>query len=1047
MKILKVKSLNINSLKGKFEIDFESFLKDESLFAITGPTGAGKSTILDIITCALYARTPRLSNPSELMSRNTAESFCEVEFEIKGRVYRSSWGINRARKKADGKFQSAKMEIVDLESNEVLESYLSKVPKVVEEISGLDFDRFVQSMMLAQGSFDAFLKAKENERSNLLEKITGTHIYKQISQEVYETYSAQNKAIGLDENSLGSIELLQKDALEEKTKLLDASKQQKKELDKKELELKKISIWLENLQKLEQDNIKYAQEFTQVTQEKEDKKEDFKKLKLANKALNVQVISQEKNSLAKTISEDKLKLQKLQGELKDIKLLLDSKTKELKLTKENLDKEKTYFEQNTLKIKELRVKNSQVKSKTEASKQIDTKVFKNTSELATYFDVDAGELLADEKKVQKYSQEHSQQIKTLADELQTLQNEYKVLEQKTLNSSQNENASREKLKNLDELLKSLQELEDVLKSMDLEHKASSELKKEIDSISLLNAEKIKLVAQIQQTLQTLKEKKETELLIKKYEDDRAKLKDKQECFLCGSKEHPYINHTLTFNIDETTQNILNQEAILAKESDELKQSEIKLATLNSQLETAHLELEKLNSKKTKIDEFFKTCDFNAQQTSKDDSQEQKDQVEKELKEMVHLREQKDKLSSKKEMLQQKYNDKQQRQASVKNILSSLQELKKDQDTLSQEIQELNRASKNILDVQNIDAYEVEIAKRYNEINDAYNALQNSITSLNSKDESLNIQTKELSQKQANENKKLDELTQEFAKALGENGFASKEEFENAVLAKELREELSKMCKTIEDRYSQTKTLKNETATKLKEHKELNLSQRELASVNEELQELQTKIDELQKNIGSVEKELEINAQNNKKHEDKIKGLESKKETFKVWVKLNEMIGSSQGDKFAKFAQGITLDQLIYLANKHLNILSPRYELKRGLDSNKLLEIEIVDGFQGDVVRGVNTLSGGESFIVSLSLALGLSSLASQKISIDSLFLDEGFGTLDSDSLELALNALNQLKDSGKMVGVISHVEALKERIPLQVKVLPKGDGTSVLDLN
>ncbi|EFU69386.1 nuclease sbcCD [Aliarcobacter butzleri JV22] len=160
-----------------------------------------------------------------------------------------------------------------------------------------------------------------------------------------------------------------------------------------------------------------------------------------------------------------------------------------------------------------------------------------------------------------------------------------------------------------------------------------------------------------------------------------------------------------------------------------------------------------------------------------------------------------------------------------------------------------------------------------------------------------------------------------------------------------------------------------------------------------------------------------------------------------------MIGSASGDKFAKFAQGITLDQLIYLANKHLQILSPRYELQRSNDSSKLLEIEIIDGFQCDVVRPVSTLSGGESFIVSLSLALGLSALASQKISIDSLFLDEGFGTLDSDSLELALNALNQLQSSGKMVGVISHVEALKERIPLQIRVMPKGDGTSLLGSN
>ena len=133
MKILKVKSLNINSLKGEFEVDFEKFLKDESLFAITGPTGAGKSTILDVITCALYGRTARLTNPNELMSRHTGECLCEVEFEVKGKVYRSSWSQKRARKSPEGAFQSAKMELSVVESGKILESLISKVPKYIED--------------------------------------------------------------------------------------------------------------------------------------------------------------------------------------------------------------------------------------------------------------------------------------------------------------------------------------------------------------------------------------------------------------------------------------------------------------------------------------------------------------------------------------------------------------------------------------------------------------------------------------------------------------------------------------------------------------------------------------------------------------------------------------------------------------------------------------------------------------------------------------------------------------------------------------------------
>ena len=249
MKILKIKSLTINSLKGEFEIDFEKFLKDESLFAITGPTGAGKSTILDIITCALYGRTARLSSPpNELMSRHTAESLCEVEFEVKGKVYISSWSQKRARKSPDGAFQTAKMEVSEVESGKILESYLSKVPKYIEELSGLDFDRFIQSMMLAQGSFDAFLKAKENERSSLLEKITGTQIYKQISQEIYQTYTKKNDEIKLDESLLGNIELLSNEVVAEKTLILNNSKTNKLELDSKGNELKKVINWLENLQ-------------------------------------------------------------------------------------------------------------------------------------------------------------------------------------------------------------------------------------------------------------------------------------------------------------------------------------------------------------------------------------------------------------------------------------------------------------------------------------------------------------------------------------------------------------------------------------------------------------------------------------------------------------------------------------------------------------------------------------------------------------------------------------------------------------------------------
>lgn len=1193
MKILKIKSLNINSLKGEFEVDFEKFLKDESLFAITGPTGAGKSTILDVITCALYGRTARLTNPNELMSRHTGECLCEVEFEVKGKVYRSSWSQKRARKSPDGAFQSAKMEVSEVETGKVLESYLSKVPKYIEDLSGLDFDRFIQSMMLAQGSFDAFLKAKENERSSLLEKITGTQIYKQISQEIYQTYTKKNDEIKLDESLLGNIELLSNEVVAEKTLILNNSKAQKLELDTKGNELKKVINWLENLQKLEADNTKYIQEFEKISLEKENKKEDFVKLDLANKALNVQPIYQEKNSLTQIINQDKEKLEKLQKELIELKQQLELKTNESLKSKDELDKEKVSFDTNSKKLQEVRTLQTKIESKLQNIKELENKISsqneqktklnedlkvlkinqeKIDNELKTINDYliknkndeslkeeislisknvnDYKDVLKLLKQIEEKIQNNSLDEKTLQDsftkakkefdEIKVLfdskDKEYKELEIQTSSFNQKESNNRDRLKSIEKLITSIDEYKRLLESILKEENIISSSKDELKTIKTNIEEKTKLIAEIQTHIQTLNHKREAELLIAKYESDRANLKEGEECFLCGSKEHPFVNHKKSVSADETTSIIAKKKQIFDEENKALRTIELNLSKLETKVENSTLELNKLLKNKEDIEQVFSSLNFILTDDSKTNLEEEKHLLEEELKNIIKTRDEKEKVLIQRDNLQKELNTKQtlvsqneqelyklkssieqsqneqtlniskkqsleeelskvyskyelifdekfeenfrnlvlKKDSFIKNeiskkefdtklqsltiqlkeldtkIISIESNLKTDAEQLSKistETIELQTQSKAILDVSDLNIFEKEITSKFNTINEKYNSLLKELVNLNSKNESINIQIIELNQKQINDNTKLQQTKQNFNKALVENSFTSKEEFEKALLPKELREELALMCKALEEKYNQIQTLKIDTAKKLSEQKELNLTDKEFQTLNDELKELQTIIDELQKSIGSLEKELEINASNMKKHEDKIKELQKKKEAFKVWIKLNEMIGSSSGDKFAKFAQGITLDQLIYLANKHLQILSPRYELQRSSDSSKLLEIEIIDGFQGDVVRPVSTLSGGESFIVSLSLALGLSALASQKISIDSLFLDEGFGTLDSDSLELALNALNQLQSSGKMVGVISHVEALKERIPLQIRVMPKGDGTSFLSLN
>ncbi len=172
-------------------------------------------------------------------------------------------------------------------------------------------------------------------------------------------------------------------------------------------------------------------------------------------------------------------------------------------------------------------------------------------------------------------------------------------------------------------------------------------------------------------------------------------------------------------------------------------------------------------------------------------------------------------------------------------------------------------------------------------------------------------------------------------------------------------------------------------------------------------------------------------------------LDARREKARVWGQLDELIGSADGAKFRRFAQSLTLNHLVQLANRHLADLHPRYELQRAPGGD--LVLQVVDHHMADEVRGVHNLSGGERFLVSLALALGLASMASSRgVKVESLFIDEGFGALDSTSLAMAVSVLEQLQATGRRVGVISHVDELKERIAVKVEVIPVGGGRSIV---
>ncbi|KAA3436683.1 AAA family ATPase [Rufibacter hautae] len=254
MKITSVRFLNLNSLQGEHLIRFdEAPLSESGLFAITGPTGAGKTTILDAITVALYGQVPRHGRDvSEIMTRHTGECWSEVEFETQEKTYRARWNLRRSRGKADGKLQSPVMELIDAATQEVLESRLSETRQRIIELCGLDFQQFLRSVMLSQGDFTRFLKASESERSELLEKLTDTRIYSHISMAAYEKAKAEKQKLQDLERMLQLDQLLPEETravmAQEATEMKAAVRLANQQVQQHQSQ----QIWLDNLQKLTQ---------------------------------------------------------------------------------------------------------------------------------------------------------------------------------------------------------------------------------------------------------------------------------------------------------------------------------------------------------------------------------------------------------------------------------------------------------------------------------------------------------------------------------------------------------------------------------------------------------------------------------------------------------------------------------------------------------------------------------------------------------------------------------------------------------------------------
>ncbi|MGI4735975.1 MAG: AAA family ATPase [Janthinobacterium lividum] len=283
---------------------------------------------------------------------------------------------------------------------------------------------------------------------------------------------------------------------------------------------------------------------------------------------------------------------------------------------------------------------------------------------------------------------------------------------------------------------------------------------------------------------------------------------------------------------------------------------------------------------------------------------------------------------------------------------------------------------------------------------------------------------------------------ELADALAAAGFTTATEAQALLLPEAEAQQLAlRRQRHLTDQQA-SQQLRAKLTADLAHHHEVALTPLSTAALTVELAQLNTDNEKLHQRLGAAASQLAQDDEARQQQAAGLRQLAARQLEQQRWQDLAEQIGSAKGDKFSQFAQGLTLSHLARLANLRLQQLTPRYTILKTPDRN--LELQIIDHDQADTRRPMASLSGGESFLVSLALALGLSELAGYKARIESLFIDEGFGSLDPDSLNTALDALERLQHSGKMIGIISHVADLKDRIGTQIRVQPGAGGNSTV---
>jgi len=1073
MKILELRLKNLNSLYGEWVIDFtDPEYVSNGIFSLTGPTGAGKSTILDAICLALYGGTPRLGkitkSGNEIMSRQTGECRAEVLFESQGSRFRCHWEQRRARKRAEGSLQDQEHQIADANTGKPIETKKSLIGGVIEKETGMDFDRFTRSILLAQGGFDTFLKADVEQKSKILEQITGTEIYSEISRRVHERQRDEREKLNNLNAEISGIAILKPEEEKKSQEELEAKQKQETELLGELTETDKAITWLTAIEGLKKEILSLTDETAKLRTDTEAFEPERIKLEQAVKAVSLDGSYATLTALRKQQAEDQTSLKAEEAALPELEVSANTQAKALKAAERLTLKAKENLKAAAPLIQKTRLLDQKITEQADAvSKNAET-CAKEAGKIKTDKQARGKEQekrTAAEKTLEtaeQYLKEHTRDewlisglagIEEQFDNLLTRQQE---IIQKEIDLKNADTAATETSKKLETATKRFS-----LKKREMEE-AAKNLQQGKDVLDKLLGDR--LLREYRAEKETLFREMAHIKKIKELEDHRAELEDGKPCPLCGSIEHPFAEGNVPAP-DEIEQkvgalskliaNAENQEAAIKKlEQAEntahknLNDSE-KLETIAANdKKTAEKTLAELKDTLTKLRTSFE--DLKLTVSGKLQSLGITKIPETEVEALLESL--KSRLKTWQEQVKQRtdiekqiaFIDSEVRRldAVIETQVTALVEKRENLEQLEKKLADGTEERKKLYGDKKPDEEESRLNKAIADAEQAERKAGNLNSELRQKLTTAKIHVDSLKKRIEQREPELKKAEAYFSEAMLPAGFADEKLFLEARLTNEERESLSSRAKYLDNAETELKAKQKDRETRLATESAKKLTDKTLEKLEPQFKEYEESLKELRDAIAGLKHRLSENTAAKERVKERQSAIEAQKKECHRWERLHGLIGSADGKKYRNFAQGLTFELMVSHANRQLEKMTDRYLLIR--DEQQPLELNVVDNYQAGEIRSTKNLSGGESFIVSLTLALGLSKMASRKVRVDSLFLDEGFGTLDEEALETALETLSGLQQDGKLIGIISHVSALKERISTQINITPLFGGRSSL---